>query len=39
MKTKKIIMIQIYEFLVPMEDKNVKLTISHAYFDGLIVVA
>lgn len=38
-KTKKIVTIKIYEFLVSTKDKNVKLTILHAYFDGLIVVA
>lgn len=40
MKTKKAI-IKIYEFPVSTEDRNIKLTLSHshAYFDGLVVVA
>lgn len=39
MKTEKTIIIKIYEFLVSTEDKSVKLTILHAYFHGLTVVA
>lgn len=40
MKTKKIVS-KIFEFLIPTEERNIKLTLSHsrACSDGLVVVA
>ena len=40
MKTKKIVS-KIHEFLIPTDDRNVELTLSHscACYDGLVVVA